>query len=408
MNLSLYIAKRYLFSKKSHQVINFISGVAIAGIALATAALVCTLSVFNGFQSIVAEQFTAFDADIRITSASGKTVLTDSPQIMEACGLQEIAIASFCVEDKAMVEYGSRQAMVTIKGVDSKFAELTEIDKALYGSGDLILCDSLNDYAILGGELTHKLNCGLYFTTPLKVYAPNRTGSVNLTIPARNFKKGILYSSGLIFILNQPEYDGSYILTSDSFARRIFRREANEATALGLKIKEGENFADTKKKIEKILGEEYIVQDRYEQQESIYKVMQIEKLISYIFLTFILLVACFNIIGSLAMLIIEKRENMNTLRSLGAEDKTIANIFIYEGGIISAIGAVIGILLGLLLCLAQQHFGLISMGASDGFIVDSYPVEVLFSDVATIFVTVVIVGFIAVWLPVKSLAKKYI
>ena len=408
MNLSLYIAKRYLFSKKSHQVINFISGVAVAGIALATAALVCTLSVFNGFQSIVAEQFTAFDADIRITSASGKTVFIDSPQIMEACGLQEIATASFCVEDKAMVEYGNRQAMVTIKGVDSKFSELTDIDKALYGSGDLILCDSLNDYAILGGELTHKLNCGVYFTTPLKVYAPNRTGSVNLTIPARNFKKGFLYSSGLIFILNQPEYDGSYILTSDSFARRIFRREANEATALGLKLKEGENYADTKKELEKILGEEYIVQDRYEQQESIYKVMQIEKLISYIFLTFILLVASFNIIGSLAMLIIEKRENMNTLRSLGAEDKTIANIFIYEGGIISAIGAVIGILLGLLLCLAQQHFGLISMGASDGFIVDSYPVEVLFSDVAMIFVTVVIVGFVAVWLPVKSLAKKYI
>ena len=177
---------------------------------------------------------------------------------------------------------------------------------------------------------------------------------------------------------------------------------------MGLKLKEGENYADTKKKLEKILGEEYIVQDRYEQQESIYKVMQIEKLISYIFLTFILLVACFNIIGSLAMLIIEKRENMNTLRSLGAEDKTIANIFIYEGGIISAIGAIIGILLGLLLCLAQQHFGLISMGASDGFIVDSYPVEVLFSDVAMIFVTVVIVGFVAVWLPVKSLAKKYI
>ena len=197
-------------------------------------------------------------------------------------------------------------------------------------------------------------------------------------------------------------------MTSDNFARRIFRREANEATALGLKLKEGENYADTKKKLEKILGEEYIVQDRYEQQESIYKVMQIEKLISYIFLTFILLVACFNIIGSLAMLIIEKRENMNTLRSLGAEDKTIANIFIYEGGIISAIGAIIGILLGLLLCLAQQHFGLISMGASDGFIVDSYPVEVLFSDVAMIFVTVVIVGFVAVWLPVKSLAKKYI
>ena len=197
-------------------------------------------------------------------------------------------------------------------------------------------------------------------------------------------------------------------MTSDSFARRIFRREANEATALGLKIKEGENFADTKKKIEKILGEEYIVQDRYEQQESVYKVMQVEKMISYIFLTFILMVACFNIIGSLAMLIIEKRENMKTLRSLGAENKTIANIFVFEGGIISAIGAVIGIVLGVALCYAQQEFGLISMGAENGgFVVDSYPIEIVWSDVAMIFATVIIVGFVTVWLPVKALTKKF-
>ena len=212
----------------------------------------------------------------------------------------------------------------------------------------------------------------------------------------------------MVFVLNQPEYDGEYIIASESFARKIFRRETNEATSMEIKVGDGENIEDVKEAIEEILGDGYSVQDRYEQQESICKVMQIEKLISYIFLTFILAVACFNIIGSLAMLIIEKRDNMNTLRSMGAQNKTIANIFVFEGGIISAIGALIGVLVGVLLCLAQQKFGLISMGASDGFVVDSYPMEIAWSDIAMIFVTVIVVGFITVWLPVKALTRKYI
>ena len=408
MNLSLYIAKRYLFSKKSHQVINIISGVAIAGIALATAAMVCTLSVFNGFQGVVAKQFSAFDADIKITAASGKVITTDAPEIGKVTDMQDIAALSFCVEGKAMASYGGSQAMVTIKGVDNNFASLTEIDKVLIGPGEFVLNDGMNDYAVLGGGLTGILNCGILFTTPIEIYAPNRLENVNLTIPARNFKKSELHSTGLVFVLNQPEYDGEYIITSDSFARNLFRREANEATSMELKIRSGANAAKTKKEIEAILGSGYTVQDRYEQQESVYKVMQVEKMISYIFLTFILMVACFNIIGSLAMLIIEKRENMKTLRSLGAENKTIANIFVFEGAIISAMGAVIGIIAGVALTLAQQHFGLISMGGAGEFIVESYPVKIIPGDVAATFITVIVVGFITVWLPVKALTRKYV
>ena len=407
MNLSLYIAGRYLFSKKSHQVINIISGVAIAGIALATAAMVCVLSVFNGFQGIVAEQFSAFDADIRITAANGKVITTDAQEITSLAQLPQIEAQSFSIEGKAMAGIDNSQAMVTIKGVDENFASLTDIRRALYGPGEFILNDGVNDYAVLGGGLTGILDCGVMFTAPLNIYVPNTQGNLNLTIPARNFKKGELFSSGLVFVLNQPEYDNAYIITSDKFARDIFGRKANEATSMELKLKSEANVAKTKREIEKLLGSGYVVQDRYEQQESVYKVMQIEKMISYIFLTFILMVACFNIIGSLAMLIIEKRENMKTLRSMGAESKTIANIFVFEGAIISAFGALIGIVTGVALSLAQQHFGLISLG--DGaMIVDSYPVVIIPGDVAITFFTVIAVGFLTVWLPVKALTRKYI
>ena len=408
MNLSLYIAGRYLFSKKSHQVINIISGVAIAGIALATAAMVCTLSVFNGFQSIVAEKFTAFDPEIKITPVSGKVIKSNAAEIVRATGLPQIEEFAFCIEDKVMVEYGNNKAMATIKGVEENFTQLTDIADALYGPGEFLLSDGRFEYAVPGAELAHRLKCGILFTQPLKVYAPNRTGALNLTVPARNFKKGELHSAGLVFALNQPEYDNSYILTSADFARKVLRRADNEATSLELSIVPGSNFANVKEELQQILGNGYRVQDRYEQQEDVYKVMQIEKLISYIFLTFILLVASFNIIGSLAMLIIEKRDNMNTLRGLGAEDRAIANIFVFEGCIISTIGALTGIAAGTIFCFLQQRFGLISMGSSGGFIVESYPVVIIAKDVFTVFVTVIAAGFIAVWLPTKALAKRFI
>ena len=408
MNLSLYIAKRYLFSKQRHQVINIISAVAVAGVALATAAMICTLSVFNGFQNVVAGQFTAMDPDIKVLPAVGKSFSSSTPAIDSVRLLPQLDVVSFSIEDKAMVQYNGRQVMVTLKGVDDNFLELTDIEKSLYGSGNPVLKDSLNCYAILGGELMHSLNCGIYFTSPLEIYAPNRGDKVNLTVPSRNFKKGVLLSSGLVFAVNQPVYDAGYILTSVDFARKMFRRAADEATAMELKIRQGENQEMVKELVEGILGSEFVVLDRYEQQRDIYKVMQVEKLISYVFLTFILLVACFNIIGSLSMLIIEKRDNMNTLRSFGADNKIISNIFVFEGVIVSFVGAIAGIVLGLAFCLAQQEFGLISTGGSGEFILDSYPVKVVWSDILAVFVTVLVTGIVAVWLPVRVLTKKFV
>lgn len=408
MNLSLYIAKRYIFSRKRHQVINIISGVAVAGVALATVAMVCTLSVFNGFQGVVAKQFTAMDPDVKVTVAQGKSFDKNSGAVAQVAALPSVSAVSFSVEDVAMVQYGGRQVMATIKGVDESFCRMSGIGDILYGNGELVLYDGINSYAIMGAELMQQLNCGVYFTTPLEVFAPNRKGKVNLTIPASNFKRAKLLSSGLVFMLNQPKYDAGYIITSDIFAREIFRRGGNEVTSMDIKVRDGEDIDEVKENVASILGEGFVVQDRYEQQRDIYKVMQVEKLISYIFLSFILLVACFNIIGSLSMLIIEKRDNMNTLRSLGADTSVISNIFVFEGCIISAAGAVSGVLLGLLFCLLQQQFGFISMGGGDDFVVSSYPVEVEFADVALVFVTVLAVGFMAVWLPVKALTKRFI
>lgn len=409
MNLSFYIATRYLFSKKSHQVINIISCVAIAGVALATIAMVCTLSVFNGFKDMVAQQFTAFDPDIKITAERGKGFTADSLLCSRLRALPCVAVATVAVEDKAMAQYNGRQVMITLKGVEENFRELTNIETALMGGGSFTLHDSINHYAVPGVGLVSSLNSGIYHTTPLEIYAPKRGKKVSVSNPASNFKKGYLHSSGVTFAVNQPKYDDHYILTSAQFARNILGRTADEATSIEIKLAEGQSSARAKRDIKAILGDNFLLEDRYEQQKDIFKVMKIEKFISYIFLSFILLVACFNIIGSLAMLIIEKRQNMDTLRALGATDKTITNIFVFEGVVISTIGAISGILIGLGVCLLQQEYGLLTLGDGAGdFIVSSYPVKVEGSDILAIFGTVIAVGLVAVWIPVKALTRKFI
>ena len=407
MNLSLYIAKRYIFSKKRHQVINIISGVAVAGVALATAAMICTLSVFNGFQAFVAGQFTAMDPEVKIVAAEGKSFLIDNA-MDSVFALPQIDVVSYSVEDKAMVQYGGKQVMVTLKGVDDNFSKLTNIENALYGNGDFVLQDELNSYAVPGAALIQELNCGINFVRPLEIIVPSRSEKINLTMPALSFKKSGLMSSGLVFVVNQSKYDANYILTSIDFVRKIFRRNVNEVTSIEIKVKAGANVDKVKKSIKEVLGDDFVVMNRYEQQQDIYKVMQVEKLIAYLFLSFILLVACFNIIGALSMLIIEKRDNMNTLRSFGADNKTISNVFIFEGCLISSIGAVVGLLLGLSFCLVQQEYGIITTGGGDGFIMDSYPMEVQSGDVVIVFVTVLVTGFMAVWLPVRYLTRKFV
>lgn len=406
MNFPFYIARRYLFSKKSTNVINIISGISVVGVAVATMALVVTLSVFNGFSDLVATLFTAFDPQLELTPTEGKTAPADDPVLTQIRQLPEVAVATECVEDLALITYRDRQAMVTIKGVDDNFDKLTHIREILYGDGQFELHAADLHYGIPGIRLAEQLGMGYYYDEPLQVFVPRREGQVDITDPEDGFEHDELYSPGVLFSVMQAKYDKNYVLTSIGFARRIFDQQGM-LSSLALRLKPGSNFETVKSEIKRLAGDRYHVRDRYEQQDETFRIMKIEKLIAYIFLTFILMVACFNIIGSLSMLIIDKRDDVVTLRNLGANDRQITRIFLFEGRMISVMGAVIGILLGLLLCWLQQTFGLIALGSSAGsFIVDAYPVSVHLTDVLLIFVTVVVVGFLSVWYPVRYFSKR--
>lgn len=408
MNFSFYIAKRYLFSKKSHNAINVISGVSVCGVALATLALVCTLSVFNGFQDLVTTMFTAFDPELKITAVSGKVFDAQDDRIQSLKQMPEVEVFSESLEDNVMVQYKDRQAMAVIKGVEDNFSQLTAIDSILYGRGEMVLHDEVVAYAIPGVELVSILGTGVRFLDPLEIYAPKRGSKINVASPASSFNSDYLHSSGLVFAVNQQKYDASYILTSLKFARDLFQYDT-EVSSIELKLKEGANINKVQGRIASLLGKDFQVLNRYEQQADTYRIMEVEKLISYLFLTFILLIACFNVIGSLSMLIIDKRADVVTLRNLGANDETIKQIFLLEGCLISFLGALIGVVLGVALCLVQQEFGLISLGSGDSagaFVVDAYPVNVQLTDVLLVLLTVLVISFFSVQYPVRYLSRR--
>lgn len=406
MNLSFYIARRYLFSRKKHNAVNIISGISVCGVALATLAMVCTLSVFNGFQDMVAGFFTAFDPQLKITVREGKVFLPDEPALQQVRSLPEVEVWTETLEENAMVQYKDRQVMAVIKGVDDNFEQLTSIDSLLYGTGRFILKDNIVDYGFLGIELMSQLGTGIQFVDPLQVFAPRRNVRVNLANPSAAFNREYLFSPGAVFVVNQEKYDAHYIVTSLSFARRLFDY-GREVSAVELKLKPDADTEAVRQRIATLLGDRFVVQNRYEQQADVFRIMEIEKLISYLFLTFILVVSCFNVIGSLSMLILDKRDDVVTLRNLGADDRLVVRIFLFEGRLISVFGAVGGILSGLLLCWAQQRFGFITLGGGSGaFVVDAYPVSVHVSDVMLVFATVLAVGFLSVWYPVRYLSRR--
>jgi lipoprotein-releasing system permease protein len=407
VNISLYIAKRYLFAKKSHHAINVISAISVCGVALASLALVCTLSVFNGFQDLVATLFTAFDPQLKITATNGKVFDANGECFTTVSQIPEIEVYSKSLEDYAMVQYKGKQTMVTLKGIEDNFRELTAIDSILYGRGDMILQDEVVDYAIPGIELTSILGTGIRFVDPLEVYVPQRGNRINMSNPASSFKSDFLYSSGLVFAVNQQKYDSSYILASLDFVRSLLQYDS-EVSSIELKLKDGADINTVKNKIKDLVGPDFNVLDQYEQQADTFRIMEVEKLISYIFLSFILLVACFNVIGSLSMLILDKRDDVLTLRNLGANNKLISNIFLIEGCMIALLGAVSGIAVGLILCYIQQEFGIISLGTqgNGNFIIDAYPVSVHPQDILLVLVTVIVTGFLAVWYPVRYLSRR--
>ncbi len=406
MNFPFYIARRYLFSKKSTNAINVISGISVVGVAVATMALVVTLSVFNGFHDMVASLFTQMDPQLKITPVKGKTVAADDSLLTRIRQLPQVEVATEVMEDQALAVYGERQTMVLLKGVEDNFDKLTHIREVLEGDGDYALHAADMYYGILGMGVAYQLGMGYTYEHPLKIYAPRREGQLNMANLQEGFVEDELYSPGVLFSIKQGKYDKRYIITSIDFTRHLFDQQGM-LSSLELRLKPGSDFDAVKAQMQEIAGDRFLVRDRYEQQDDTFRIMKIEKLIAFIFLTFILAIACFNIIGSISMLMIDKKNDVVTLRNLGASDKQIVHIFLFEGRMISTIGAVIGIVIGLLLCWLQQQYGIVRLGQSEGsFIVDAYPVSVHPWDIVLIFLTVIAVGFLSVWYPVRYFAKR--
>ncbi len=406
MNFPFYIARRYLFSKKSTHAINVISGISVVGVAVASMALVVTLSVFNGFHDLVASFFTQMDPQLKITPVKGKTASADDPVLKKIRQMPEVEVATECIEEQALAVYGDRQMMVKLKGVEDNFDQLTHIREILEGDGEFELHAADMHYGIPGLGVAYQLGMGYTYQQPLKIFAPRREGQLNMANPTEGFVVDDLYSPGVVFCMKQGKYDKSYILTSLAFTRHLFDLDG-QLSSLEIRLKPGSNFERVKEQMQQLAGNQFYVRDRYEQQDDTFRIMKVEKLIAYVFLTFILIIACFNIIGSLSMLIIDKKNDVVTLRNLGATEQQITHIFLFEGRMISFIGALLGIVLGLLLCWLQQQFGIVRLGSSEGsFVVDAYPVSVHPWDIVLIFITVITVGFLSVWYPVRYFSKR--
>lgn len=396
MKTAVLIAWRYLFSKKSHNAINIVAGISAAGVGVATMALVCVLSVLNGFNQLIENMFSAFDPDIRIEAVEGKTLRTDS--LKNALDLQELEVVAYTIEENALVKFSNKQLPATIKGVDTCFNQLTDIDSIMF-DGTFQTFDGAFERCVPGVGLASKMGITPYFIDPVRIYAPKKGKQINLVRPDRSFNEASTFISG-IFAVQQAQYDDAYMIVSLNLARELFGYDDNEATAIEIKLKNKTDYKETKRKIKDSLGNDYKVLDRYEQQADFFRIVKIEKWITFFLLTFILLIATFNIIGSLSMLIIEKKEDIKILQSMGASPTFIHRIFLMEGWLVSALGAIVGLISGVLICLGQQQFGWLKMGA--GYIIEAYPVHVQMGDLMLIIITVWTLGFIAAFYPGKK------
>lgn len=405
--LPFFVARRYLFSRKRISAINLVSAISVVGVAFGTAALLCTLSVFNGFHDLIGSLYTAFDPEVKIVAAKGKSFAANDPALEAVRRLPEVEAASASYTDNALILFRGNPQVITLKGVDDHFERVTGIRSILYPENGTFQLESAGlSYGIPGIGLASMMGSVDYGS--IQICAPTRGERINLANPAASFNAEDLYSSGVCFAVSQKQYDEAYMIAPLAFAQRLFEHEGT-LTSLELKLKPSADPEQALRRIRQTLGSGFKALNRAEQQEDTFNVMNIEKTMAYFFLTFILLVACFNIVGTVSMLMIDKRADVVTLRSLGADEGLIFRIFLCEGSMISFLGAVAGTLLGLLICYLQQTFGLLSLGGSSGnFIIDAYPVSIHPSDVVIVFFTVLIVGFLAVLYPVKYLTRRFL
>lgn len=404
MNLSFFIAKRYLFSKKSHNAINVISIISVCGIAIATMAMVCVLSVFNGFGGIVEGMFSAFDPDLKIYAKVGKVFDYDNDSFDKALSNSSIQMISESLEENALFKFGDNQVPVLIKGVSDEYRLMTNMDKLMI-DGHFKLSEDVVDYTVLGAGLAMSLGVRAGYIDPIEIYAPKRDVNVNLSNPAAAFSRIDVMIAG-IFSLNQPDVDEQMALIPMDLAREIFKYES-EVTSIDIKLMPGASVKKAKAEIQSLIGDDYFVKDRYEQQIQSYRMLQIEKWVTFLILAFILLIAVFNVVGSLSMLIVEKNEDIKSLKNMGASNSLVTNIFLFEGWLITFFGIIFGIVVGLTMCLLQQYFGFLKLSDVPGaYIVDSYPVIVRFWDIAVVFLVVSVISIITVFYPINNLKKK--
>lgn len=401
MNLSAFVARRYLFSKKSHNIINVISIVSLIGVSVCTMALIIVLSVFNGFNDLIKSMFSNFDPDIKITAAQGKVFEPDSLSALN--NLDCIELVCETLEENVLLEFDKHINPATIKGVSEHYSRLTGIDTTVY-DGSFVLNDGHRPMAVVGSGLAYFLSLNLNFVRPIRIYVPKRSARISMN-PERAFSKSYIYPSGFFSIQN--EINTRYMIVPIDFARELLEY-STQASALEIKLKPGTSKDNARDVIQQAVGDEYVVKTQYQQHEMLYKVMKSEKFAIFLILTFILIIGSFNMIGSLSMLIIDKKNDISTLSHLGLNKKGIQRIFTYEGWIISIGGALLGLTLGLIVCWLQQTFGFLKLDSMGSFVVSDYPVKMIWSDFVLALATVTCIGLVASWYPIRLFTKRYL
>ncbi|MDD4727595.1 MAG: FtsX-like permease family protein [Dysgonamonadaceae bacterium] len=381
-----------------------ISLVSVCGIAVATMAMVTALSVFNGFGSLVETTFSAFDPELKITAVKGKVFNYHTDEFKKALENPEIELISESLEDNVLFRFNNRQVPVLLKGVSEDFKYLTSMDKLII-DGSFKLREDVVEYATVGSGLAYTLGVRPGYIDPIDIFVPKRDVQVNLANPSSAFSQGKVQIGG-VFNLNQPKFDEQMAIVPIELARTLFRYN-NEVSSLDIKLKEGTSVQKIKKDITQTLGSDYLIEDRFEQQKASYRMLQIEKWVTFFILSFILIIAAFNVVGPLSILIIEKKNDIKILKSMGAANETIARIFLYEGWLISFFGILSGLFLGLGISFLQQHFGLLKLGGTPGaYMVDAYPVIVKFTDVLLTFLIVCIICISTIIYPIHNLKKQ--
>lgn len=403
MKTELKIAWRYLFAKKQYNAIHIISGISAAAVGVVTAAMVCVLSVMNGFGVMVEQLFSQFDPDIRIEAVSGKSFHDQGERFDALRQLSEVAMVSQSIEETALLQFEDKQMPVRLYGVDSVFPTLTHIENIIT-EGHYEVYDGAFDRAVLGQGLAWQMGIGARFISPLQLYAPKRNAKVNMLRPDQSFNDEVCFIAGT-FAVQQVKYDNEVMLVDIGLTRRLLDYGNHEVSALLIKVAPHTSVKQAKKAIQSLLGEGFAVLDRYEQQADFFRILRVEKLLTTLLLVFILLIASFNIIGSLSMLIIDKQTDIQTLSHLGANKKMIQRIFLFEGWLISALGAMVGLAIGLIVCLAQEHLGILKLGNGTEYVVSAYPVAVQTTDVLLVAAVVLTLGFLAAWIPARKVQE---